>query len=85
MTGVKERPVNVKININSENRIFRCQCLNFNIENDKIMVVEDITREEEEKQEVFEAKKSKELSRIIAGMAHEIKNPHVHKHFCVSD
>ncbi|MBP7278939.1 MAG: transporter substrate-binding domain-containing protein [Sedimentibacter sp.] len=73
--GVKERPVNVKININSENRIFRCQCLNFNIENDKIMVVEDITREEEEKQEVFEAKKSKELSRIIAGMAHEIKNP----------
>lgn len=73
--GAIDRPVNVKINVNSENRIFRCQCLNFNIENDKIMVVEDITREEEEKQELFEAKKSKELSRIIAGMAHEIKNP----------
>jgi polar amino acid transport system substrate-binding protein len=72
---VMDRPVNIKLNINSENRIFRCQCQNINIENDRVMMVEDITREEEEKQEIFEAIKSKELNRIIAGMAHEIKNP----------
>lgn len=72
---VMDRPVNIKLNKNSENRIFRCQCQSFNIENDRVMMVEDITREEEEKQEIFEAKKSRELNRIIAGMAHEIKNP----------
>lgn len=70
-----ERPVNIKLNRNSETRIFRCQCQSINIENNMVMMVEDITREEEENQEIFEAKKSKELSRIIAGMAHEIKNP----------
>jgi len=72
---VMDRPVSIKVNRNSENRIFRCQCQSINIENDRVMMVEDITREEEEKKEIFEAIKSKELSRIIAGMAHEIKNP----------
>ena len=72
---VMDRPVNIKLNRNSENRIFRCQCQSINIENNMVMMVEDITREEEEKQEIFEAMKSKELNRIIAGMAHEIKNP----------
>lgn len=39
------------------------------------MMIEDITSEEEEKQEMFELRKNKALSRVIAGMAHEIKNP----------
>lgn len=72
---VMDRPVSIKLNRNLENRIFRFQCQSINIENDRVMMVEDITREEEEKQEIFEAIKSKELNRIIAGMAHEIKNP----------
>lgn len=72
---VMDRPVNIKLTRNLETRVFRCQCQSINIENNMVMMVEDITREEEEKQEIFEAKKSKELSRIIAGMAHEIKNP----------
>lgn len=72
---VMERPLSIKLNRNSENRIFRCQCQSINIENDMVMMVEDITKEEEEKHQIFEAIKSKELNRIIAGMAHEIKNP----------
>ena len=72
---VIDRPVRMKLNINSENRIFRCQCQSINTDNDRVIMVEDITKEEEEKQQVFEAIKSKELNRIIAGMAHEIKNP----------
>ena len=72
---VIDRPVRMKLNINSENRIFRCQCQIINTDNDRVIMVEDITKEEEEKQQVFEAIKSKELNRIIAGMAHEIKNP----------
>jgi polar amino acid transport system substrate-binding protein len=72
---VTDRPVNIKLNINSDNHTFRCQCQYINSDNDMVMMIEDITREEEEKKEIFEAIKSKELSRIIAGMAHEIKNP----------
>ena len=73
--AVIERPVSIKLNINTENRIFRCQCQIINMEDDRVVMVEDITKEEEEKQQIFEAIKSKELNRIIAGMAHEIKNP----------
>ncbi len=71
-----DRPTVLKLNTNdSGNRIFRCQCQSINIEKDMVMMVEDITAEEEEKQEIFELRKSKALNRIIAGMAHEIKNP----------
>ena len=57
------------------NQIFRCQCQSVNSENYSVMMVEDITKEEEEKQVIFELRKSKALNQIIAGMAHEIKNP----------
>ena len=40
-----------------------------------VLLVEDVTREEREKQEVFEESKNQSLNRIIAGIAHEIKNP----------
>jgi polar amino acid transport system substrate-binding protein len=39
------------------------------------MSVEDVTYEERKKQEVFELEKNKALHRIVAGVAHEIKNP----------
>jgi len=71
-----ERPSIVKLNSNTANsRIFRYRCHSINEEDDRVMMVEDITREEEEKQQRFELSKSKSLNRIIAGMAHEIKNP----------
>lgn len=71
-----ERPSVIKLGGNgTNNRIFRYQCHSINEENDRVMMVEDITREEEEKQQRFELSKSKSLNRIIAGMAHEIKNP----------
>ncbi len=71
-----ERPLVIKFNKTvTNNQIFRYQCHSINIENDKVLMVEDITREEEEKQERFELRKSKSLNRVIAGMAHEIKNP----------
>lgn len=40
-----------------------------------LMTVEDITKEENEKKELFEKEKSKMLNRIVSGIAHEIKNP----------
>lgn len=74
-TGVMDRPVTIKLSRDEDSRVFRCQCQSIDNENDKVMMVEDITREEEEKQEIYELRKSKALNRIIAGMAHEIKNP----------
>jgi polar amino acid transport system substrate-binding protein len=70
-----ERPVIIKYNNDSENLIFRCYCQSINDENDMVLMVEDITLEEKEKHEIFELRKNKALNRIIAGMAHEIKNP----------
>jgi polar amino acid transport system substrate-binding protein len=43
--------------------------------NGALMTVEDVTREEKEKHEMFEKEKNKVLNRLIAGIAHEIKNP----------
>ncbi|NLJ58190.1 MAG: transporter substrate-binding domain-containing protein [Tissierellia bacterium] len=74
--GILERPAIIKYSNNdSENLIFRCQCQSINVENDMVMMIEDITIEEKEKEEIFESRKNKALNRIIAGMAHEIKNP----------
>lgn len=42
---------------------------------DIVLMVEDVTREEREKQEVYEENKNQALNRIITGLAHEIKNP----------
>lgn len=73
-TTMAERPLVLKLG-EGEKRIFRYRCQNINMENDKVVTVEDITREEAEKQEIFELRKRKALDRIVAGMAHEIKNP----------
>lgn len=59
----------------TKNQIFRCQCQVINASGDTVMMIEDITEEDEKNQEIFELRKSKALNRIIAGMAHEIKNP----------
>lgn len=75
-TTSTERPLVFKLNtVGDNNRIFRYRCQNINGENDKLITIEDITEEEEEKQEIFELRKNKALNRIVAGMAHEIKNP----------
>lgn len=40
-----------------------------------LIVVEDITNEELRRQAAFEEEKSRNLNRVVAGIAHEIKNP----------
>jgi len=40
-----------------------------------LMTVEDVTYEERKKQEAFEKEKTLHLSRLVASIAHEIKNP----------
>ncbi|OQB21734.1 MAG: Sporulation kinase E [Firmicutes bacterium ADurb.Bin182] len=40
-----------------------------------LLNVEDITAQEKEKKEVIESEKNRALNRIVAGIAHEIKNP----------
>lgn len=40
-----------------------------------LLTVEDVTKEEIEKQKMFEEEKNKALNRIVAGIAHEIRNP----------
>lgn len=42
---------------------------------ERVFMIEDVTHEEMERQEVFEESKNKALNRIIAGIAHEVKNP----------
>lgn len=43
--------------------------------NGALLTVEDVTLEERRKQEVFESEKNAALNKIIASVAHEIKNP----------
>lgn len=43
--------------------------------NGVLVTIEDVTDEERHKRELFEKEKNKALNRIIAGIAHEIKNP----------
>lgn len=58
-----------------QERLFRYQYYVLNSENDKVLLVEDVTEEEQERTEAFEANKNQTLNRMIAGVAHEIKNP----------
>ena len=54
---------------------YRYQCHRTSVQDERVFIVEDVTSEEQEKQEIFEESKNKALNRIIAGVAHEIKNP----------
>ena len=51
------------------------QTISEEIVNGALLTVEDVTLEERKKQEVFEAEKNTALNKVIAGIAHEIKNP----------
>lgn len=42
---------------------------------ERVFMIEDVTHEEMERQELFEESKNKALNRIITGIAHEVKNP----------
>lgn len=54
---------------------FRYQCHETSVREEVVLLVEDVTWEENKKQEIFEERKNQTLNRIIAGVAHEIKNP----------
>lgn len=54
---------------------YRYQCHRTNTWEEMVLLVEDVTGEERRKQEIFEERKNQTLNRIIAGVAHEIKNP----------
>ncbi|MEM1485041.1 transporter substrate-binding domain-containing protein [Oscillospiraceae bacterium PP1C4] len=61
-----------------ETRTYRCnihQTMEYGESSGALLTVMDVTKEEKEKQESFEKEKSKALNRMIAGIAHEIKNP----------
>lgn len=60
---------------NGSRHTYRYQCHRTSIPDERVFIVEDVTSEEQEKQEIFEESKNKALNRIISGIAHEIKNP----------
>jgi len=63
---------------NDEMRTFRCniaQILEYGKIAGALFTVVDVTGEEIEKQKVFEKEKNRALSRLVAGIAHEIRNP----------
>lgn len=62
-------------NIRGDKKLFRYQYYALNADHDMVLMVEDVTQEERERTEMFEANKNQTLNRMIAGIAHEIKNP----------
>ena len=61
-----------------ENRSYRCTIIEAHLGNSGkgyLLIVSDITAEEAKKQEMIEKEKSVALSRLVAGIAHEVKNP----------
>ena len=61
-----------------ENRSYRCTIIEAHLDNSEngyLLIISDITAEEAKKQEMIEKEKSVALSRLVAGIAHEVKNP----------
>lgn len=61
-----------------ENRSYRCTIIETHLGNSGsgyLLIISDITAEEVKKQEMIEKEKSVALSRLVAGIAHEVKNP----------
>ncbi len=54
---------------------YRYQYFTLNEQKDCALLVEDVTEEETRRSEIYEANKNQTLNRLIAGIAHEIKNP----------
>ena len=54
---------------------YRYQCHRTSVADERVFIIEDVTDEEQERQEIFEEGKNRALNRIISGIAHEIKNP----------
>lgn len=63
------------VNRSGEKRQFRYQYFTLNAQKDRALLVEDVTKEENRRNEIYEANKNRTLNRLIAGIAHEIKNP----------
>ncbi len=71
-----DAPELIVLNTGSRDKhTYRYQCHMTNTQEEMVLLVEDVTWEERRKQEIFEERKNQTLNRIIAGVAHEIKNP----------
>ncbi len=71
----RDAPELVSMGRGGDRHTYRYQCHLTSTEEEIILLAEDVTWEESRKQEVFEQRKNQALNRIIAGVAHEIKNP----------
>lgn len=68
----------IKVDMGEEKKIYRYTGYRLpSVQNEGmyILSVEDITQEEQKKQEELETEKNKTLNTLIAGIAHEVKNP----------
>lgn len=76
--GKVSHPVTIELENGENKRSYRYNLYSFCDESDInniLLDVEDVTIEERKKQELFEQEKNRSLNRLIAGIAHEIKNP----------
>ena len=70
-----EEPELMTVGVGNEKHTYRYQCHPTSSKEEIVLLVEDVTWEERRKQEIFEERKNQTLNHIIAGVAHEIKNP----------
>lgn len=72
---MNDTPQLIALGGGSDRHTYRYQCHLTSTQEEVVLLVEDVTWEERRKQEIFEERKNQTLNRIIAGVAHEIKNP----------
>lgn len=70
-----EEPELMTVGTGNDKHTYRYQCHPTSSKEEMVLLVQDVTWEERRKQEIFEERKNQTLNRIIAGVAHEIKNP----------